>query len=243
MAARKLLDGAGCPVVQIMELGDDPVDMMIGFSHRQGAHDAVAHLVERGYRRIGFIGARMDPRTQRRLQGYRDVLSAAGLLDEQLIATTTYPSSTTLGADMLADLLGRRPDVDAVFCINDDLALGVLFESQRRRLAVPDALGICGFNDLEMMGAACPGLTSVLTNRGAMGRRAIEMLIQRIEGRGPEETLVDIGFTVMPRESTDRPHLTGRPPAAGLPVARAGKTAIRQPGRPQPSRRRPGVAS
>ncbi len=209
-AARKLLDEADCPIVQIMETGDDPVDMMVGFSHRRAAHDAVLHLIEQGYRRIGFIGARMDPRTGRRLQGFKDALNEAGLLDERLIVTTTHPSSATLGAHLLGDLLGRRPDVDAVFCINDDLAVGVLFESQRRRLSVPDELGICGFNDFEIMSATQPSLTSVLTNRGEMGRRAIDMLLQAIEGRGPEARLVDIGHTVMPRESTARRRSAGQ---------------------------------
>ena len=206
-AARALLDAAGCPVVQIMETGDDPVDMMVGFSHRRAAHDAVAHLVGQGYRRIGFLGARMDPRAQRRLRGYADALDEAGLFDETLLTTTTHPSSTMLGSQMFADLLGRRPDVDAVFCINDDLAVGVLFEAQRRRIAVPDALGICGFNDFEIMSATYPSLTSVLTNRKEMGRRAVEMLIAAIEGRGPETKLVDLGYEVIARESTARRHV------------------------------------
>ena len=70
-AARRLLDGAGCPVVQIMETAPDPIDMMIGFSHLEGGRVATQHLIDVGYRRIGFIGARMDPRSQRRLAGYR----------------------------------------------------------------------------------------------------------------------------------------------------------------------------
>ena len=211
-----------------METGDNPADMMVGFSHRRAAHDAVVHLIGQGYRRIGFIGARMDPRTQRRLQGFKDALNEAGLFDEELIVTTAYPSTTTLGAQLLGDLLGRRPDVDAVFCINDDLAVGALFESQRHRISVPDELGICGFNDFEIMSATHPSLTSVLTNREEMGSRAIEMLIEAIEGRGPETRLVDVGYTVMARESTDRSNLAAKPPMAGLPRARSGKKAIRQ---------------
>ena len=70
-AARRLLEGAGCPVVQIMETGPDPIDMMIGFSHLDGGRAATQHLIDAGYRRIGFLGARMDPRSQRRLAGYR----------------------------------------------------------------------------------------------------------------------------------------------------------------------------
>ncbi|MGO4840968.1 substrate-binding domain-containing protein, partial [Rhizobiaceae sp. 2RAB30] len=92
-ATRKLLRAAGCPVVQIMETSDDPVDMLVGFSHFDGGRAATAHLIEAGYRRIGFIGARMDPRSQRRLAGYRHAMEDAGLLDPHLVTTTPTPSS------------------------------------------------------------------------------------------------------------------------------------------------------
>lgn len=203
-AARALLENAGCPIIQIMETGDDPVDMLVGFSHRDAARDAVRHLLAQGYRRIGFIGARMDPRTQRRWQGYRDALSEAGLLDEDLVVTTTHSSSATLGGQMLGDLIARRPDLDCVFCNNDDLAVGVLFECQRRHIPVPAALGICGFNDFEIMSAANPSLTSVLTNRGEMGQLAVTMLMAAIEGKPPENKVVDIGYQVMMRQSSNR---------------------------------------
>lgn len=201
---RRMLEAAECPIVQLMDLGPDPIDMMVGFSHVEGAAAATAHLVEAGYRRIAFLGARMDPRTQRRLEGYRRAVAAAGLSDEGLVFTTVRPSTATLGADMFGDLLARRPDVDAVFCNNDDLALGVLFEAQRRRIDVPNALGICGFNDFEMMAVTHPRLTSVRTHREEMGRLGIKMLIAAIGGRRPDQTRVDLGFEVIVRESTRR---------------------------------------
>ena len=82
-STRKLLERAGRPIVQIMEISSDPVDMLIGFSHFDGGKAATNHLIEQGYRRIGFIGARMDPRSQRRLAGYRRAMEEAGLLDDQ----------------------------------------------------------------------------------------------------------------------------------------------------------------
>ena len=60
-----------CPVVQIMEIGPDPVDMMIGFSHYDASTRGDSPSFAQGHRRIGFLGARMDPRVQRRLEGYR----------------------------------------------------------------------------------------------------------------------------------------------------------------------------
>lgn len=203
---RAMLESAPCPVVQIMEVDTKAIDLMIGFSHFKAAAAATGHLIEEGYRRLGFIGARMDPRTQRRFQGFCDTASRAGLFDESRVITTTIPSSVTLGAQLFADLIARAPDVDAVFCNNDDLALGVLFEAQRRRLDVPGELGICGFNDLEMMEAAEPPITSVRTFRHDMGRRAVEMLVGAIENGSPprSDRIVDLGYQVMRRRSTAR---------------------------------------
>jgi LacI family transcriptional regulator, gluconate utilization system Gnt-I transcriptional repressor len=95
--ARRIIEQMGCPVVQVLEVGPDPIDMMIGCDQTEAGRCAVRHLIDQGYRRIGFLGARMDPRAQRRLAGYRDVLAAAGLDDPSLVVTTPQPSSASLG--------------------------------------------------------------------------------------------------------------------------------------------------
>ena len=200
--SRSVMDSMNCPIAQIMEIGHDPVDMMVGFSHYDAAFAAVSHLVAQGFQRIGFLGARMDPRVQRRFEGYRDAMKAASLSDPRLIVTTPVPTSVTLGGTLLADLLSRAPDIDAVFCINDDLALGVLFECQRRRISVPEDMAIVGFNDLEFMAAAVPSLTSVRTNRYEMGRSAVTMVTAAIDGNRPPEPVVDLGFELMIRQSS-----------------------------------------
>ena len=203
--SRALLEAAPCPVVQIMEVTDTPVDMVVGFSHYEAARAATAHLVAEGYRRPAFVGARMDPRTQRRFNGFRDVAREAGLYSESRVITTSKASTVTLGAQLFAELVSREPDVDAVFCNNDDLAMGVMFEARRRRIAIPDQLGICGFNDLEMMAAADPSITSVRTFRYEMGQRAIDMLVDAVgsEERKPQP-VVDLGFEIRKRQSTER---------------------------------------
>lgn len=207
-----MLRQASCPIVQIMEIGENLVDMMVGFSHVEGAYAATSHLIAQGYGRIAFLGARMDPRTQRRLKGYTAALEKAGLFDERLIITTPRASTVSLGCELLAMLLGKDLNADAVFCNNDDLALGVLFECQRRRIAVPSEMGICGFNDLEMMAVANPSVTSVKTFRQEMGEKAISMLTDRLEGRAVEQSSIDLGFTLIGRESTQGPSHKVRDP-------------------------------
>jgi LacI family gluconate utilization system Gnt-I transcriptional repressor len=200
--ARAVMRNMNCPIVQMMEIGPEPIDMMVGLSHSDAAFAAVKHLLGRGYRRIGFLGARMDPRGQRRFDGYRDALKAASLFDQRLVVTTLSPSTVPLGGILLSDLVSRIPDVDAVFCINDDIALGALFECQRRQIAVPEQLAIVGFNDLEFMASAVPALTSVRTNRYEMGRKAIEMLSAAMDDKPPQQRVTDLGFEIVARASS-----------------------------------------
>ena len=128
----------------------------------------------------------------------------AGVLDSNRIVTTPQPSTVTLGGMLMADLLSRAPDTDAILCNNDDLALGALFECQRRSLDVPGDVGICGFNDLEMMAAANPPVTSVRTHRFEMGKRAFETIARALDGEEPEEPIVDLGFEIIARRSTQK---------------------------------------
>jgi LacI family gluconate utilization system Gnt-I transcriptional repressor len=147
-------------------------------------------------------------------------MKEAGLFDPRLVVTTPLPTSVTLGGTLFADLLSKAPDTDAVFCANDDLALGVLFECRRRQIAIPEQMLIVGFNDLEFMASAVPTLTSVRTNRYEMGRDAAAMVIEAIEGRRPENRVVDLGFTVIARQSSTRPT---RRPVGATEVAEAAK--------------------
>lgn len=200
----KLLMGADCRIVQIMECGPDPFDMMIGFSHVAASAAATRHLLDQGYERPGYIAARLDPRSQRRLAGFKAEAERAGVFSAGRIVTTPRPSTVTLGCELVADLLSKAPDTDAILCNNDDLALGALFECQRRGLRVPEDFGICGFNDLEMMAAANPSITSVRTFRLTMGRDAFQLLTAALDGVEPQNAVVDLGFEVLARQSTAR---------------------------------------
>lgn len=202
-ATLRMLNESRCRIVQIMETGD-PIDMMAGFSHLEAARAATRHLIDAGYRRPGFIAARLDPRTQRRLEGFRDVARESGMLDASRIVTTPAASTVTLGGLLMAELLSKAPETDAILCNNDDLALGALFECQRRNIDVPGRMGICGFNDFEMMAVANPGITSVKTYRLDMGRKAMEMMTAALAGEDVQPNVIDLGFEVVIRGSTSR---------------------------------------
>lgn len=201
-AARGLLAGAGIPVVEALELGDDPVDINIGLSHREAGRAITRYLVERGYRRIGFIGSQMaeDFRAVRRLEGHRRALREHGLESAYEVAYPE-PFSFRKGGEAVADLLASGARVDAVFCANDELAVGAVLECQRRGVAVPGTLAIAGFNGLEIGAEINPSLTTVLSPRYEMGRLAAEAILERIEGSAPRGRRIDVGFEVLARES------------------------------------------
>ncbi|SER70972.1 transcriptional regulator, LacI family [Tranquillimonas rosea] len=202
-AAAEMLRAADCRIVQIMDTEIDGIDMVLGLSHTEAAEAAVRHLRERGYQRIGFLGARMDPRSQNRLAGYHRAVADLDDPTDSRVFTTPEASSTELGGRLLSDLLAAMPDTDAVFCNNDDLAAGALFECQRRGMRVPDRLAICGFNDLEMMAQTCPPISSVRIFRHEMGRRSVRLMIEAVAGAGVERGLrEDLGFEIVERAST-----------------------------------------
>jgi len=209
--SRRLLEQSGVPVVQTMELSDDPIDINIGFSQRDAGYAATRFLLDLGHRRVGHIRARLDPRSRRRAEGYRQAMEDALIDPSPFVAATPRPSSVALGAELFSEILSRSPNLEAVFTCNDDLALGALFECHRRGIKVPGDISIVGFNDLEFCASACPSLTSVATPRYEMGRCAAEMVLEitRGSGRRPAARRIDLGVSIRERESTQRRQETG----------------------------------
>ncbi|RYE08125.1 MAG: LacI family DNA-binding transcriptional regulator [Hyphomicrobiales bacterium] len=199
-----LLRHAGMPVVQTMDVSGAPIDLNIGLDHEAAGAAAVRHLYELGHRKIAHLTARADPRARRRHAGYQRQMAAYGLSTEGLVGASPRPSDVAMGGELLDEILAQVPDVSAVFTCNDDLALGTLFECQRRGLRVPDDIAIVGFNDLDFCVAAVPTLTSVSIERQQMGRWAAESILEIIRGSGkrPKQTRVDVGFSIKARGST-----------------------------------------
>jgi LacI family gluconate utilization system Gnt-I transcriptional repressor len=195
------LASCGVPVVYMMELDETPGSYSVGLSQYDGGFAMTRYLIERGYQRIAFVAAQSDPRTIRRAEGYRGALQASGRRQAEREIWVQTPSSVSLGASLLARLLTEYPDCDAVFCCNDDLAQGMLYECQRRGIAVPQQLAICGFNDLAASACTCPSITTIATPRYAIGREAARILLAAIQRKAPARKL-DLGFKLIERQST-----------------------------------------
>ena len=206
-AAKAMLKASGVPVVQIMGKVDDPIDINVGFSHFDAGAAVTQSLVDKSYAKIGFIGARMDTRACDRLAGFEHVLSAINGLDKKRVITTPQPSSVAMGASLFRELMANTEgDCDAVFCCNDDLALGVLHECKKMHISVPEKFGVYGFNDIEMATYAEPALSSVSVNRYIMGSKAMDIIFQKIhqndDSQLPSSNYINTGFELVMRKST-----------------------------------------
>jgi LacI family gluconate utilization system Gnt-I transcriptional repressor len=198
---QQMLTTSQVPIVSMMDMSTDPSQLTVGFSQFQAGHAMTRYLIDKGHKRIGFIGAQLDERTLRRAEGYRKAMQEAGLADPRLEVMVEDPSTIALGAELVGRMLAKAPDCSAIFCCNDDLAHGAIYQCQRRGIPVPQQLAICGFNDLPASAWMNPSVTTIGTPRYRIGFEAATLLRSVIKGETPEATSIDLGFTLMARES------------------------------------------
>lgn len=197
---RRRLLASGIPVVETWDLTPTPIDMLVGFSHEQVGRAVAISLHAKGRRRLAVISGD-DERAARRRDALAATAAELGLAAPRLLSV---PAPTTMrsGRAALAQLLKARPRIDAVFCSSDLLALGVLTEARASGVSVPDDLAVVGFGDLEFAADLHPALSTVRIDGAAIGRQAAQFIVDRAEGRAPESRVVDIGFSVVDRETT-----------------------------------------
>ncbi|WP_194762504.1 LacI family DNA-binding transcriptional regulator [Microbacterium sp. UFMG61] len=193
------------PLVLLGErIFDGPADH-VTMRNVEAARAATEHLLAQGRRRIAVVGAHEGEvlgSAALRLQGYRAALEAAGIgYDETIIGYTTLWHRAN-GADSMRELLARGGEFDAVFGLNDTLALGamrVLQESGRR---VPDDVAVVGFDGLDEAAYSIPSLTTVDPGRAWIAKTAVSTLLERIAGavEVPARTLL-ADYSILERES------------------------------------------
>lgn len=202
--ALQMIRQAGVPVIETGDIVRKPTDMIVSYSNFQAAKTMTLHLAARGYQHIGFVSlsVKANRRARERLKGYHAALASLGRPRNPLLVSEAEPGLTA-GAHAMAEMMARMPAVDAIFFAGDVLAIGALFEAQRRGWKVPDRIAIAGFDDLDILSHTVPRLTCLKLPRLEIGRRSAELLLQRLQGRDEEqETVVDLGFEVIQREST-----------------------------------------
>lgn len=148
-----------------------------------GAMGAVEHLLTQGYRRIAHIQDNLvNHSSQKRLKGYYSALKKYNVeKDEHLVVQLGSNISIEESKHAVEELLLKIPDIDAVFGITDEIAIGAMQAAQRLGKRVPKDIGIVGFSNWQIGQVVTPHLTTVLQPGAEMGKVATKLLIQRIE--------------------------------------------------------------
>ncbi len=164
----------------------------------EAARAATQTLLDAGRRRIAVIGSDGP-----RLSGYREALAAAGIpYDPALVAHTSLWHRPN-GAASMEQLIESGVDFDAVFGLNDALALGAMWALQSAGYAIPQDVSVIGFDNVEDARYSMPSLTTIDPGMSRIAELAVDLLADRISNRlgdtPPQEVLVD--YTVVARES------------------------------------------
>ncbi|CAG9166976.1 LacI family DNA-binding transcriptional regulator [Cupriavidus pampae] len=197
---RRRLLASGIPIVETWDLTADPLDVLVGFSHEAVGREVSRFLVGKGRKKLALIGAD-DVRSKRRWASFAKSARALGL-SAPVARFVTAPAMLGDGRQTLRALLAEHPDVDAIFCSSDALALGVLIEARAQGIDVPGQLAVVGFGDLNFSAQLDPALTTVRIDGPRIGELAAHCIVSRALGQPLEERIIDVGFTIVERAST-----------------------------------------
>ena len=195
-AARAMLENAGIPVVEIMDVDGTAIDSVVGISHRRAGREMARAIIDAGYRKIGFLGTKMpdDHRARKRFEGFTEALHAAGL---EITETEYYGGGSALlkGRQMTEAILKRCPDLDFLYYSNDMIGAGGLLWCLEQGIDVPGTLGLAGFNGLEILDGMPIRLATMDACRREIGTRAARI----VAGMGDDGVIGGARVELTPR--------------------------------------------
>ena len=188
-ASRAMLEAAGVPVVEIMDADGEPIDAMVGISHRRAGREMGQAIVKAGYENIAFVGTKMplDHRARKRFEGFTKALAQHGLevMDQEFY---DGGSSLTKGRELTASLLERSPDIDFIYYSNDMIGAGGLLYCLDQGIDVPGRIGLAGFNGVDLLDGLPVRLATMDAGRMEIGREAARIVAGRTDGTIPEDS-------------------------------------------------------
>jgi LacI family transcriptional regulator len=173
---------------------------------RLAVREVMRHLISRGHRRIAHLaGPPETPPGRVRLQGYREALAEAGIPhDESQVLYGTFRRNGV--AELVSSLFarpGRGNHPTALFAANDVMAIEAMCVLARLGWRIPQDVAVCGFDNIPEAEYVVPSLTTVDQDAESLGKRAVELLLERLSHQAPAEARhVNIPYRLVIREST-----------------------------------------
>jgi LacI family transcriptional regulator len=201
--ATLLLESRIPTVVVDRDLPGLDVDAVLIDNYR-GGYLAGEHLAAMGYRRPACIaGPYYSIPVQDRVRGYCDALRERGF-DPADCVVEAGNFHFQGGRQAFEQLIAQHPDIDAVFACNDRLAVGAMRSAFERSYAIPQQLGIVGFDDIDLAAYTTPALTTLAQPTYVMGQQAVSLLLQRIETPETSIIMTRLGVRLVVRDSSNR---------------------------------------
>jgi len=193
------------PMVNACEVLDDAPCPTISLDNRAAARAMTEHLLGLGHQRIGLIkGPQGSPLTRERIAGYEDALRAAGIEpDPSLLCRGNF--SLQSGYDAAMALLEHPARPTAIFCENDEMAIGAIQRLRQAGLRVPQDISVAGFDDISFAAFCDPPLTTIAQPAEDFGRHAVAMLVAVSEGLPLASRHLVLPFELVIRASTAAP--------------------------------------
>ena len=163
------------------------------------SRSAVEFLIKKGHTRVAMLSSHEGPARFREM-GYREGLHARGIdFDAALLNYGAY--SEDGGYDTMSALLRRVIRPSAVFAANDLMAMGAMVAIREAGLSIPRDIAVMGFDDISTARLVYPPLTTIAQFQAQLGRRAAEMLLERLGGSAPEHgRSVEMPYQIIERE-------------------------------------------
>ena len=199
---RKRLKKCGLPVAELLSLSEDQLGINFAIDYESIFYETTGALIRCGRKHPAYFGVRMDPRTKKRRDGYLRAVKEAGLDD--LSFATANRSNFTLGRDMMIDVLREHPEVDAVLCTNDDVAVGALIACQALNIRVPEQISVIGCNGLRFCDASVPKLCSIKTPRFEIASAAVKEILGQLENGKIEPVFKEFKVEFLAGESVTK---------------------------------------
>jgi LacI family transcriptional regulator len=177
----------------------------IGFDNAAASYDMTRYLIGLGHCRFGVI-ANLPATNDRSLARHAGIVRALGDADLTLSDSHVIGAvhSVVEGREALRALMSQNPSITAVMCTTDTLAIGAMAEAKAMGLAVPQALSITGFDDIEIAAQLDPPLTTISVPAADIGRTAADYLLGAFTGSARRRTIV-LPYRLIIRGSTGAP--------------------------------------
>ncbi|HEV7692582.1 MAG TPA: LacI family DNA-binding transcriptional regulator [Hyphomonadaceae bacterium] len=198
-AIRLKLKRSGSPIIETWGLPANPIDLAVGFSHRDVGRDVARHVKDLGYKRPLLLSAGMRRARERTEAFARAWVKLGGA--EPAKTFVESPTRYRPAREALRGFLdaGGKPDI--VICSSDWLADACVVEARARGMKVPSDLAVFGFGDTHASSEGAVPLSTVRIDGAQIGHAAARMLLDRAAGRKITDPIVDVGFEILDRES------------------------------------------